>query len=353
MSVRARHRRRTIPDADLEIGLGKALTGVGLPGNLVQLQHRRRWSNCSSFAIEELHVEHPSAAPRVLLFKDLCRRRMVEPARRLKPRFLYAPLREILVYEETLSKATIGAPAYYGCLVHPRLDRYWLFLERVHGWELCQEGDFSVWEEAARWLGRMHARFVELPENGAGLFSQYALKYDGAFFFRWMRRAMHFRRTSTHALAPRGLQALAQRHRRVVERLTALPVTLVHGEFVASNILIERSDKALRICPVDWEMAGFGPGLMDLAALSAGNWREESRRALCQAYLSGLHAREAETAGDLLWASNLAETMRDLDCCRLQLAVQWLGWAANWEPPAAHARDWAQEALDLAEQLAL
>jgi aminoglycoside phosphotransferase (APT) family kinase protein len=198
----------------------------------------------------------------------------------------------------------------------------------------------------------MHARFAEVPENGSGLLAQYALKYDGAFYRRWMRRAMHFCRASPN-LARRNLRALVRRHRRVVDRLTALPATLIHGEFVASNILIAPGDTAVRICPVDWEMTGFGPGLMDLAALSAGSWPEESRRALCQAYLSGLHARQPETANDTLGGSHLAQTMRDLDFCRLQLAVQWLGWAANWKPPAAHARDWAQEALDLADRLAL
>jgi aminoglycoside phosphotransferase (APT) family kinase protein len=198
----------------------------------------------------------------------------------------------------------------------------------------------------------MHARFAEVPENGSGLFAQYALKYDGAFYRRWMRRAMHFCRASQN-LARRNLAALARRHGKVVERLTVLPVTLVHGEFVASNILIAPGDGILRICPVDWEMAGFGPGLMDLAALSAGNWDEQSRQALCRAYLTGLHALQAETAEDSLGASHLAETMRDLDFCRLQLAMQWLGWASNWEPPSAHARDWAREALDLADQLAL
>jgi aminoglycoside phosphotransferase (APT) family kinase protein len=353
MSVRAILGRRAILDLDLEIGLGKALAGAGLPGEPVQLEHRRHWSNCSSFAIEELRVQRAGDAPLVLLFKDLSRWRMIEPARSLKPRFLYAPLREILVYEEILSKVAVGTPAYHGCVVVPRMNRYWLFLERVLGWELYQEGDFSVWEAAARWLGQLHARLAALPENGAGLFAQYALKYDGAFFRRWMRRAMHFCHISPHTLARRNLAALARRHGNVVERLTALPVTLVHGEFVASNILVAPGDGVFRICPVDWEMAGFGPGLMDLAALSAGDWDEASRRALCRAYLGGLHALKAETAREVFSESQLAETMRDLDCCRLQLAVQWLGWASNWEPPAAHARDWAREALDLADQLAL
>jgi len=42
-------------------------------------------------------------------------------------------------------------------------------------------------------------------------------------------------------------------------------------------------------------------------------------------------------------------TASTLNCCRLFLAVQWLGWADKWVPPSEHAHDWLAEALELAE----
>jgi len=35
------------------------------------------------------------------------------------------------------------------------------------------------------------------------------------------------------------------------------------------------------------------------------------------------------------------------------LALQWLGWSADWTPPPEHARDWLVEALAAAERLGL
>ena len=43
--------------------------------------------------------------------------------------------------------------------------------------------------------------------------------------------------------------------------------------------------------------------------------------------------------------------MELLDCCRLQTALQWLGWAPDWSPPPEHTHDWLGEALNLAEQI--
>ena len=45
--------------------------------------------------------------------------------------------------------------------------------------------------------------------------------------------------------------------------------------------------------------------------------------------------------------------LEDLDACRLYLAVQWLGWAGDWAPPAANAHDWAEDVAVLGERLGL
>ncbi|MBS1843444.1 MAG: hypothetical protein JST53_03410, partial [Actinobacteria bacterium] len=45
---------------------------------------------------------------------------------------------------------------------------------------------------------------------------------------------------------------------------------------------------------------------------------------------------------------------RALDLARLQVAIQWLGWAPpEWKPPPGQRRDWAAEALEIAEELGL
>jgi hypothetical protein len=93
-------------------------------------------------------------------------------------------------------------------------------------------------------------------------------------------------------------------------------------------------------------MAGLGPGLIDLAALTAGKWTEAERLALARAYHAELASRQA---GSMSWEMFL----HALDCCRLHSAVQWLGWSPIWSPPEAHTQDWLGEALILAEKIVL
>jgi aminoglycoside phosphotransferase (APT) family kinase protein len=100
--------------------------------------------------------------------------------------------------------------------------------------------------------------------------------------------------------------------------------------------------EGLRVCPVDWEMAALGPGLIDLAALTAGGWTSDEREKLALAYHAALGSHETPPLDAFLVV---------LDYCRLHLAVRWLGWSQDWTPPPEHAQDWLGEALGLAEKL--
>jgi hypothetical protein len=105
-----------------------------------------------------------------------------------------------------------------------------------------------------------------------------------------------------------------------------------------------RTFQPARVSTVDWELAGIGPGAIDLAALVVGKWTDAQRAALVAAYRTALPA-------DHRWRRDLAALDRVVDCARLYLAVQWLGWSPDWTPPAEHAHDWLREAVEIAEQL--
>jgi aminoglycoside phosphotransferase (APT) family kinase protein len=165
-----------------------------------------------------------------------------------------------------------------------------------------------------------------------------------------MRRAQMFLgqlEPSQSTAVRHRIKRLAERYDQVVERLLALPRTLIHGEFYASNVLVDGREEQARVCPVDWEMAALGPGLVDLAALTAGGWTAEEKAALSMAYFEEFEEL-MEHDGHLLDAE---EFLIALEYCRLHLAVQWLGWAPEWSPPPEHAQDWLSEALSLAEKL--
>jgi Ser/Thr protein kinase RdoA (MazF antagonist) len=296
----------------------------------------------TSFPIEDLDVRLENGSRLQVVFKQLGWKSLDESARRAKPDFLHDPLREPSVYASLLAPAELGTPRLYGSFSDPPTDRFWLFLERVAGVELYQVGDVALWQETARWLARMHARFpAELDRRrGEGRL----LDYDAAYYRRWIDRALEFAGAHPDAAARRtGLSWLAERYDAAIDDLLDLPKTVIHGELYASNVLVEARDgePRVRICPVDWELAATAPGLVDLAALVSGAWSSADRQAIVSAYAE-------ESGGDL------AASRRGLDLCRLHLAVQWLGWApADWEPPEDHRHDWLGEAVSLAEALDL
>lgn len=221
-----------------------------------------------------------------------------------KPGFLHDPAREIQTYEHILVPAGIG----------PRLhaaDDGLLLIEKVEGTELWQIGELETWCRVARWLAGMHRALAAHAD------APWLLRYDAGWYRLWLDRA----RSRAGDLGP-----VERVYEAAVERLLALPRTVIHGELYPSNVLVADG----RICPVDWEMAGSGPGIVDLAALASG-FRSEEAEAILAAY--GDADREA------------------FDCAQLHLALRWLGWSRRWSPPPEHEHDWRAEALSAAERL--
>jgi hypothetical protein len=269
---------------------------------------------------------------------------LVASAQSVKPPFLYNPLREIGTYRVILGPARLGTAICYGTAVQPESGRYWLFLEKAPGIELYQEGDLAVWQHVAVWLARMHARFAGQIERFLPVVP--LLVHDRNYYWEWLRRAQAIVGDGDveSADATRALANLATAYDRIIDRLLALPKTLLHGEFYAANVLVEKRASDVRVCPVDWEMAAVGPGLIDLAALSAGNWSDAAKEAMAQSYYDESRRSQGAT---LPW-----DEMRvALDCCRLHLAIQWIGWSPGWAPPPAQRQDWLGEALRLAGRL--
>ena len=335
-------------DAELRLALAQALVEAGF--EVAGAVERRPYAYRTSFPLEELRVELAREGPVTILFKQLDREALEPEAQLAKPSFLHDPEREPAVYATLLPQAPPGPPRCFGALIEP--GRHWLFLERVEGRELFQVGERELWEEAARWLARYHVAMAPYLDRhrAAGRL----IDHDAAFYRRWIERAERF-------AAERGDDAAAKvtwlrdRHPQVVEALLALPRTVLHGEFYASNVLLAppncikfstqqvdnlmQFDQGVRVAPVDWELAAAGPGLSDLAALVSG-WPQEDRESIAAAYAAETGVPPF-TAGDLGFA-------------RLQVAIQWLGWAPpEWEPPEERRHDWLGEALELAEELKL
>jgi hypothetical protein len=297
------------------------------------IEQRSDYAYASSHPLERLVVRDSTGHRQTILFKDSSPRARRSAPAAIKPRWLYDPKREPLVYQELLAPAGLGTPALVGAAP----ARGWLFLELVgDAVELYQVGDLGVWQAAARWLGGAHTRLSRACPR--------LLTHDADWHWRWARRAVAFSsdRVGPGAAEHRALERLIAGYGRVVERLLAQPRVVIHGEFYPANVLVqvEPNGHVRRVCPVDWEMTAVGSALTDLAALCTG-WSSAGREALATAYAQASDGQY----------TNSERVLVDLDWCRLALAVQWLGWSPGWLAPASQAHDWIGETLALAQWL--
>jgi len=296
---------------------------------------RRRSEYRSSFPLEEVRVRPAQGGELHLAFKRLAWSELSRDGRLAKPRFLFDAGREPAVYSSLLPGAPAGPPRYFGSVVTDDGAGRWLFVEWVEGRELYTVGERSVWVEVARWLGELHASLA--PGLDRHVEKGRLLEYDDAYYWRWIRRARQFATAAGRSSdAARFLDWLAKRYDIAVEALRELPRTVIHGDFNASNVLVSGDLEAVRVAPVDWELAAAGPGLMDLAALISGDWAPAERERMTDAY--------AAVPGLAPFSS------RQLEFARLQLAVQWLGWAPpDWVAPESQRHDWLANAMALAQ----
>jgi hypothetical protein len=346
MNTQCIHREPVVSDAELHRFVADALAS---PGNdrapLIEIE-RRLCDYHSSFALEEVtaHFEDGTVLP--LIFKNLSPDCLLEQARDIRPKTSYDPEREALVYRDLLARLKLGTATCYAAVADAEKRQYWLLLEKVAGSDLARTGDFAIWTATARWLAEAHVQLTAAARRQS--IDQQLMRYDSRCFHQWIDQAEPILQQPQHAdgraVAPWEIKWLVQRGRAAVRLVAAVPLMVIHGEFYPSNILIGEQNAAPRICSIDWETAGMGPGLLDLAALVAGNWTEPQKEELASAYFDANPQGGASSAG-------ISDQITALRCCRLLLAMKWIGWSARWHPPPEHRYDWLAEALELARIL--
>jgi hypothetical protein len=290
-------------------------------GSIRQLD-RRPYGYASSYPLEAIDVVCGDNSVVPVLFKDLSAQALSPAGKVAKPAFLLDARREIDVYRKLLARRNLGTANCYAAINDSAVGRHWLFLERLDARELYQDGEFDHWLGAARWLSRLHA--------GGPADNCHLIQYDAKYFRRWPE------------LADFELPG----YEELIRRMADIPSTVIHGEFYASNVLIQDTTNGVRVCPVDWETTGNGAGLIDLAALTSGRWSDAERAAMVGEYHTALAAE-----GGL--PPPLEKLFMQLDWFRLHLAVRWRHRPFGWKPPAHQEFDWAAEAQELAAKLGL
>lgn len=290
------------------------------------------YAYASSHQVLEVELRLQDGSHRSFIVKDLSVSALTPEA--VRPAFVSDPVREIDSYRRLLDGLGV-APDCVMTHVDVTRSRYWLAVEKVAGVELWQVGELDTWIQTARWLARLHRALAQSVSSGIPSL----IHHDARYYEIWGRRALTFAAPGDLA----RVRSLLRHHDVIVRRLLELPQTVIHGDCFASNLLVEREDGAVKgIRAIDWEMTGVGPALYDLAALVAGHWTEHQRLAIARSYY--------EEQGRY---SSFETFREELDLCRLQLCIQSLGWAPNWQPPAEHVHDWLDEGVRLSERLGL
>lgn len=332
-----------VTDAELVRAIHASVAPSGHRGTVVAVR-RRPWEYATSAALELVRAVMDDGSERRFVLKHLGPRSVLEPARRAKPSFVVDPRREIEVYRRVLAPLNVG-PRLIGYRISPATGIYWLLTEHVTDLRLFEVGDPAIWNGVAGWLGELHQRLSGW--NGQALCRQARLlQYNREWYTVWLDRALRFFAADDPVQSRRGraaLRWLAERYHKVIERLLSLPQTVIHGEFYPSNVLVAGTPEHPLACPVDWEMTAVGPGVIDVAALTSGEWRLRDRRAAIATYVDGSGSRP----------DALAEVAESVEYAHIHLAVQWLGWFGRRRAPSAHLRDWLADAAERAEALRL
>jgi hypothetical protein len=331
-----------VDDADITRAVGQWLVNGDQNSSVVRV-FRRPWEYATSAPLELVTVVTDDGREYELVLKHLGPRHVSEQVRRAKPSFVVNARREIEVYRRLMSPMRIG-PTLVGSMIAPETDTYWLLLEHVPGPRLFEVGAPAAWTATAYWLGAFHVR-KGTTESTAVRRAVGLIDCHRDWYRAWIDRALRFFHEggpsrSRHDGA--ALRWLAERYDTVIDHLLSLPSTLIHGEFYPTNVIMSGEEDSFLPCPIDWETASVGPGVLDLAALTAGEWREQDRRDMTAAYLAGSGMRM--TIDDLYESAQYAH---------IQLAVQWLGWFGRRSAPDSHPRDWLADAIDRAEALNL
>ena len=273
---------------------------------------RRPFEYRSSAPLVELEAGREDAAAQGSLAGRADRARARGEAR-LPPR---PGLARSEVYRSLLDGAGLGTPALAAAVVDP-----------------------EPWAVLAR--GREGGRHRALPARARALARGGAVARTAA---RPVRR--HRSRPTISSATTARTSSSGRSGRRCVRRATRRSSTgspaCRRRSSTASSTRRTCSSPAAASASVDWELAGVGPGVLDLAALTSG-LADDDAAALAETYRLALE-RAAGREGAPVRRSTAPDFIS---------RSSGSAGRPSWTPPPEHARDWRAELPRLAERVGL
>jgi hypothetical protein len=275
-----------------------------------------RWS--STFRTERLRVSlDGDEKPLRIFFKDLHPAHQVTDVR--VPHGLgHTPSRlELDMYRSILSRGRFGTLHLYASRWEPDPGRCWLFLEDAGRTPLHNVHDLPQWVDAARWSARFHAATRHLSAAQ----TRFLPRWDRTRYGKCAERVQRLLPTvddHERETLRAGLDALTAN----LDRLSALPRCVIHGQFFGSNIMLRPRKTPPRIAVIDWETAALGPPAFDLASICGCRWSGDKQLAMRAAYVEQY---ETDTGEAVDWDA----FCRELNAVGIYQALEWLVW---WGP---------------------
>lgn len=307
----------------------RVLTGArGYPVRIHALK-REASGFATLFPVEVLHLTLACGEKLSLFLKHFGDEQSDHPDKQCRDR-------EVRVYEELLQGQDFPVVRYYGSWLNEKTQRREMYLEYINGWNLKYQ-PLSCWFDAVRRLAQLHIRFAKDSERL--LRCPFLIRLDSDYHGRWAERALAVAAEFSSELAKR-LKDVIENYEPVASLLAAQPLTLTHNDLGQKNVVVDRSSLPVRVCFIDWEMAGVGCGAHDLIHLRWERLDPENDRKVIGAYC-------AEVSGTSLLPSDPGEVQRLLNACELHRTLYRLAHSKLWNKPIDYVADRIERAKRL------
>jgi len=172
-------------------------------------------------------------------------------------------------YEELVPRLLLSSPTYFGSIEEPD-GTCWLFLEDV-GRDKFSAHDPVHRALASRWLGRLH-RYGEgleaartLPEAGPPRYLQHLRDGRARITLNSGNPGLTDAEREFLSETVALLDQIESRWDAIERACVGVPETLVHGDFCTKNVRIRHEPAGPVLYALDWELAGWGIPVADLA----------------------------------------------------------------------------------------
>ncbi len=176
---------------------------------------------------------------------------------------------ERTIHESILPALPVPSPRFFGFREGTEGDD-WLFLEDV-GDRWLRPQDRAEAALAGSWLGRMHAAAAadengpRLPDAGPGRYLAHLRRARERIRANLSNPALAAADVALLGSILQQLDRIEARWERLERACAGMTPTLVHGDFQTKNVRIREIGGRLELIPIDWEMAGWGIPVVDLA----------------------------------------------------------------------------------------